>query len=479
MGARRALLIWAAVLAATMALAGTAAAAVHVDRTYGHGGVAKVPGKKAPGQRPATAVAMAPDGSLILATNTTLRRLDPAGRPDPGFGTEGTVTPPALEGGTFQMRGAAVDGQGRIVVVGTSTPAQPPGKALPFHLNWAIEEPHEAAHSDARILRYLPNGQLDPSFGQGGIVETDFGLPTPEYEGVKIASAPAVEATGVAVDGQGRIVVTGGAAEGITSDCFHDDYFPTISYAALVGRLTESGAPDPSFAAGGVFGGHSKADNPLGMEDATEPVVTTGGGIVFGRGDGHCARGAGSLGYVRLTPAGKVRDSGEQDKLGGRVFDTSAAPDGSLYLLLAPKKIHRGDPDVIEKLRPDGTPDASFGKSGKVVLKLHGESYADQARVAPDGEVLISATKVPPHGHESEEHWWSRFSPMLVGLTPSGARDPRVGPHGIAIKHIPHWWENGSLFLDAKGRPTITIGYRPSHPKAPLGLAAVRFAFEG
>jgi uncharacterized delta-60 repeat protein len=479
MGARRALLIWAAALAATMALAGSAAAAVHLDRTYGHGGIAKVPGKKVPGQRPGAALAMQPDGSLILATNSTLRRLDPAGHIDSGFGEDGTVTPPALDEGTFQIRGAAVDGQGRIVVVGTSTPAQPPGKTLPFHLNWAIEEPHEAAHTDARVMRYLPNGQLDPSFGQGGIVETDFGLPTPEYEGVKIASAPAVEATGVAVDGQGRIVITGGAADGITSDCFHDDYFPTISYAALVGRLTESGALDQSFAAGGVFGGHTKFDNPLGMEDATEPVITAGDGIVFGRGYGHCARGAGSLGFVRLTPEGKVRGSGEQDKLGGRVFDAAAAPDGSLFLLLAPKKADRGDPDLLEKLRPDGTPDPSFGKGGKVVLKLPGESYADQVRVAADGELLISATKVPPYHHEREELWWSKFSPMLVGLTPSGARDPRVGPHGIAVKHIPHWWENGGLFLDAKGRPTITIGYRPSHPKAPLGLAAIRFAFEG
>jgi uncharacterized delta-60 repeat protein len=476
MGARRLPLIWLVVIAATMALAGGAGAAVHVDRSYGHAGVAKLPGKK--GQRPEEAVAMQPDGSLILATNSTLRRLGPMGRLDRGFGQDGTVTPPAVEGGTFRLGGAAVDGRGRIVVAGTSTPAQPPGKTLPFHLNWTIEEPHEAAHTDARILRYLPNGHLDPSFGRGGIVETDFGLPTPEYEGVKIASAPAVEVTAVTVDRQGRIVVTGGAATSITSDCFHDDYFPTISYAALVGRLTESGALDSSFAGGGVFGGRTKLDNPLGMEDAVEPVVTAGDGLVFGRGAGHCARGAGSLGFVRLTPAGKVRDSGEQDELGGRVFDATAAPDGSLFLLLAPTKAHRGAPDALEKLRPDGTPDPSFGKGGKVLLRLPGESDAGQVRVAADGEILIDATKVPPYRHsESDERWWTRFSPMLVGLTADGARDPRVGPHGIVVKHIPGWSAGGGFWLDAKGRPTITIGYRSKG--GPLGLAALRFTFEG
>jgi len=455
---------------------GSAAAALHLDRAFGRHGVVKLPGEEG---RPAPeAVAMQPDGSLVLATRQILQRLDPSGRLDRGFGVDGTVTPPPAEGGKFAIEGAAVDGQGRIVVVGTSTPAQPPGKKLPFHLNWTIEEPSEAPHTDARILRYLPNGRLDPSFGQGGVVETDFGLPTPDFEGVKLASAPAVELTGVAIDGRGRIVVTGGAAAGITSQCFHDDYFATITYAALVGRMTDAGKLDGSFGAGGVFGGRYKVENPLDLEDAAGPVVTPGDGIVFGRGAGHCARGAGSLGFVQLTPAGKVRDSGEQDGLGGRVLDTAAASDGSLFLLMEPTKARRGAADVLEKLTPNGLPDPSFGKHGKVVLPLPGESYANQVRVAPDGDVLVAATKAPqPRRGENQEKWWSRFSPMLIGLTPDGARDPRVGPGGIFVKHVPGWWESGGLFLDAKGRPTITIGYRSNG--GPLGLAALRFAFEG
>jgi uncharacterized delta-60 repeat protein len=471
----RVLLILSAFLAVAIVGAGGASAAVHLDHSYGKNGVVKLPGKKVPGQTAREAVAIEPDGGLILATNRTLQRLDPAGRLDRGFGAAGTVTPPAVNGGKFAISGVAVDGQGRIVVVGTSTPPQPPGKELPFHLNWTIAQPYEAAHTDVRILRYLAHGRLDPSFGRHGIVETDFGLPTPEYEGVKLASAPAVEATGVAIDGAGRIVITGGAAERVVSDCFHDDYFPTISYASFIGRLSEAGTVDTSFGRGGVFGGRSTTENPLAMEDAAEPVITQGGGIVFGRGGGHCARGAGSLGYVWLTSAGTVRGSGEQDSLGGRVFGLAAAPDGSVFLLLGPTKGDREGPGAIVKLRPDGTPDPAFGRAGKVILRLPGQSYANQVRAAADGEVLIEGTKVPRYRHgEREAKWWSRFSIMLIGLTADGARDTTFGPHGIFVRHVPHWYENGGFWLDANGLPTVTVGYRRAG--GPTGLAAVRFA---
>jgi uncharacterized delta-60 repeat protein len=475
MGMRRVTMIVLSTVAVVMiAATGTAAAALQLDPSFGAGGLALVPGQRGPGHPVREALAIEPDGALILASDGTLQRLDPSGHLDPTFGAEGAVTPPAVAGGTFEIAGAAVDPQGRLVVVGTSTPPQPEPKIVS---NPKIYFLYEGRHRDARVMRYLPDGRLDPTFGQGGIVETDFGLPTPEYEGTKLSAGPIVETTGVAVDAAGRIIVTGGAAAGtVNGGCFHDDATTTLTDAAFVARLSESGAVDTSFGEAGVFGGRSASQNPLKAEEAGSPVVTPSDGVIFQRGGwGYCARAAGALGYVGLTSAGAVASAGAPDALGGRVSDATVAPDGSAVLLLEPLKTNREGPYAVEKLRADGRPDRSFGKAGKVTLRLPGESFATGVAVAADGEILVDAVKVPPQS-KHEERWRQReerFSVMLIGLTPNGARDPRIGPGGVLTEHVPHRYGNGRLWLDGEDRPTVTLGYRPK--AGPVGLAALRF----
>jgi uncharacterized delta-60 repeat protein len=453
---------------------GSAAAALRPDPSFGQGGLALVPGESAPDHPVREALAIEPDGALILASAGTLQRLDPSGRLDPTFGEDGTVTPPAPAGGTVEIVGAAVDPQGRIVVAGTATPPQPAPKMVSSPNIYFL---YEGEHRDARVMRYLPDGRLDPTFGQGGIVDTDFGLPTPEFEGTKLSAGPDVETTGVAVDGAGRIIVTGGAAAGtVNGGCIHDDATTTLTDAALVARLSETGAVDTSFGEAGVFGGRSASQNPLKLEEAGSPVVTPSDGVIFERGGwGRCARAAGALGYVGLTAAGAIASTGTPDALGGRVADAAVAPDGSVVVLLEPLKRNREGPYAVEKLGPDGRPDRSFGKAGKVTLRLPGESYGRQLVVATNGEILVEAVKVPPSRHHGER--WvrreERFSTMLIGLTPNGAFDPRIGPRGVLTTHVPHWYGNGGLWLDGQGRPTVTLSY---HPKAgPIGLAALRF----
>ncbi|MDX2229547.1 MAG: DUF4347 domain-containing protein [Leptolyngbyaceae cyanobacterium bins.349] len=100
-------------------------------------------------------------GGSATETGTTttrdfaLARFTPTGGIDTTFGQNGRVftdfnsEPSELELATD----AAIDANGRILVVGT-------GGQLDF-----------------AIARYLPNGQLDPSFGNGGKVLTDFTAP--------------------------------------------------------------------------------------------------------------------------------------------------------------------------------------------------------------------------------------------------------------------------------------------------------------
>jgi hypothetical protein len=290
-----------------------------------------------------------------------------------------------------------------------------------------------------------------------------------------------LEATGVAIDAAGRIVVSGGAGANLASGgCFHDDWFPSLTYAGFVARFTESGGLDASFAGGGVFGGRSQEQVPLAMEFTTEPVIASGGEIILQRGGGACLTTAGSLGYFRLTAAGTLRSARDRHELGGRVAGAGATADGSTVLLVGPEKGSEAPPWIVE-LRPDGSRVKSFGNAGKRTLPLPepGWSYVDRLRVAPDGEIFARGTIVPrPGKHENNAHWHARFSTALFGLTAKGKLDPRVGRKGFAaerfpLTHVPEWEEEG-LWVDASNRPTLTVAYR-GKKEAPNGLAIARF----
>ena len=106
------------------------------------------------------------------------RALLSAGSLDPTFGDGGLVTanfgyaPSGDEGRDV----IAVQADGKIVLAGSSD-------------GWS-------SGADFAVARYNPDGSLDTSFGTEGKVTTDFSLST-DY------------AYGVAIDGDGKIVVAG------------------------------------------------------------------------------------------------------------------------------------------------------------------------------------------------------------------------------------------------------------------------------
>jgi uncharacterized delta-60 repeat protein len=190
-----------------------------------------------------------PDNGLVIGSGRSLLRLTPGGRVDETFGQGGILTPPTPAGGSFQIEGLAVDSQGRLIVAGTSLlPKEDFSSSVPI----GAEDGPQAA----RVMRYLRDGTLDPSFGDGGIVETDLNLSAPrDKTGQQILSKPWVEVSGVAVDSNDRVLLTGGASAGVEFGCSHDWNFNILTYAAFVARLTEAGVLDAAFAGDGVLGG--------------------------------------------------------------------------------------------------------------------------------------------------------------------------------------------------------------------------------
>lgn len=150
----------------------------------------------AAGNDEAQAVTLDSSGRTVVAgfinngadNDAFLLRLTPAGAPDASFGTSGIATFAALAGGTAGEDAFAalkIDAQGRIVAAGWSLGAGANGM-------------------DMALVRVTASGALDTSFAGDGIVTShgaaggtgdDFG-------------------TALAIDNQGRIVVTGYSVNG-------------------------------------------------------------------------------------------------------------------------------------------------------------------------------------------------------------------------------------------------------------------------
>jgi len=161
------------------------------------------------------------DADLALSEYTVL------GRVDRDFGSRGTVaTHIGMADFAFD---AALQPDGRVVVAGTTGTWPLPNLFL--------------------VLRYLPNGSLDPSFGEGGVVTTDFG-------------GEDAKAYAVAIQADGKIVAAGEADESIA-----------------VARYLPDGTLDAGFGNGGLV---RTAVPPAASAEALELVIQPDGKIIAG-----------------------------------------------------------------------------------------------------------------------------------------------------------------------------------------------------
>jgi len=450
----------------------------YLDPTFGEAGRTALPPQVIEGS---VIPVLMRDDSLIISTGRSLERLAPDGQLDESFGQSGTLTPPAPPDGNFEIDGLAVDSQGRLIVAGTS---QLPKEDIPPSVaigNGTVESPQAA-----RVMRYLPSGALDPSFGNAGVVETDLTLPAPHDEaGKQILSRPWVEVSGVAIDSQDRVVLTGGASAGVEFGCAHDWFFNTLTYAAFVARFTEAGKLDPGFGGDGVFGGLSVAGNPLHAEVSVEPGIGPGGEVIYASGRGHCPRTEGSDGLAQLSAGGEPSLSFGAGGAVRRWVGTAAVePSGTIVTLryVSPwyfvKEPARA---LVTRLKPNGKPDRSFGRGGRTVLTTPGGAGSLLGAMATDarGRLLLGGTMTStktfrgPSGHSKKRH---RRSFVLVRLGVHGRLDRAFGPRGrVATRFGPLGVTESSLLLDSQGRAVMVGTYGPWNNR---GLAVARYVVD-
>jgi uncharacterized delta-60 repeat protein len=323
-----------------------------LDRTFGTGG--RVTTDFGGGEQ-ATALVVQADGKLVAAglTHTdagedfALARYRRDGTLDPNFGVGGKVTTD-FAGGADAALALVVQADGKLVAAGLMNDG--------------------TADADFALARYRPNGTLDPSFGTGGRVVTDLGA----YD---VAHALVVQ--------DGRLV-----AAGLT---FTGD-FATGNFA--LARYRQDGTLDPSFGSGGKV----TTDFAGSFDEARALVVQDGklvaGGTAFTGTTSDFAlaryRQDGTLDPTFGT-GGKVTTDVSRGAFGGDdLISALAVQDGKL---VAAGFAFPGTFDfALARYRQGGALDATFGTGGTVTTDFaRGEDRAE-ALVVQDGKLVAAGS---------------------------------------------------------------------------------------
>lgn len=336
----------------------------------------------------ATSVVLQPDGKLVAAgflsngpssSHFVLVRYGTEGLLDPSFGTGGVVTT------TFP---------GSDSSIALAVALQPDGKLL------AAGAVTSGALSDFGLARYDADGALDPSFGSGGLVTTDF-------------ASGSDQARHLVVQSDGRIVAAGFAR---TGTAFGPGDFALARYAA-------DGTLDASFGTGGrvttSFGGDAAAFALVLQPDGK--LVAAGEAVddfALARYDanGGLDPGFGSGGTVTTAFPGATPGSTAEALV--------LQPDGKLVAAgLKGLGIDLGADFALARYDGGGTLDGTFGSGGLVTTDFAG-SYDEASGLVlqPDGKLVAAGRAFIATGSEFAS---ARYAA-------DGTLDPSFGVGGIA-----------------------------------------------
>jgi uncharacterized delta-60 repeat protein len=326
-----------------------------------------------PGCAAANSLALQPDGKIVVVgvqgcnarhEKFALARYLQNGHIDTSFSGDGKVTSSFKAGDCDVASGAAVQADGRIVVVGQA------GCATPWA--WAV-------------ARYLPNGHIDSSFSGDGKIRTDFS-PTLDI------------ARGVLVQPDARIVVVG------QSGMVEND-----NGRFALARYMPDGALDRSFSGDGKV--QTRFDDPCSQAEGFAAALQSDGRIVaagdvgcglpeFGllryMSNGHLDTSFGVNGKVHTKPSDKTG----QDCVGqaeGR--DLAIQSDGRI-VVVGSAGCSAQIAWAVYRYNVDGTLDSSFADGGRLNSFVYGCSdcygEAESVTVQPDGKIV--AMGMPGNG---------------------------------------------------------------------------------
>jgi uncharacterized delta-60 repeat protein len=232
-----------------------------LDPTFDGDGVVHVPGSFADIE----SAALQPDGKVVVAAtsqtgsfltrNFALVRLLPNGALDPSFDGDGIVI--SDFGGMESGYSVIVQGDGRLVLAGSR------GTELPNEIR------------DVAAARYLPDGSLDTSFGNGGLALVDAAPSETAYQLIQLPN--------------GNLLIAGATYRGVPLDF-------------LLVRLLPDGSLDTTFGTGGFL----ITDFNTGSPDECVAIGLAGPDLVLAAGStgfpGFPPEDFGLARYIASTP---------------------------------------------------------------------------------------------------------------------------------------------------------------------------------
>jgi uncharacterized delta-60 repeat protein len=291
-----------------------------LDRTFGEDGIATVDVEDATGED----VAIQPDGRIVVVGTVfgtswfAVARLDRLGALDDTFHGDGIAT---------------VD-VGAELALTSALALQPDGKIVVAGASWT-----EEGFDGIAVVRFLAGGQVDGSFGTGGIATAEFTAGT---------DGGGDWAGGVAIQRNGRIVVAGDAGGPA-------EY--TSSFG--VARFLADGSLDPSFRGDGTartnFTRWDDSASDVAIQADGKIVAAGVAGFAWGslatfalvryRADGTLDPSFGDGGKLR-TRIGGVQPGQEMDIVGSWASAVALQSDGRIVVV--------GDVDRVAAGRIDG-----------------------------------------------------------------------------------------------------------------------------
>ena len=381
-----------------------------LDPTFGIGG--RVPPNDASKIFEAFGLAIQPDRRILVAgTERDFPNVIP-------LGLKNLVLTRYLPDGSFDL----TFGTGGRVITGLSAAChslgddlalQPDGKiVVTAHLTGCGSE------TGAYVLRYLPDGSLDPAFDEDGRLPILSPL-----TGFRTTSCR------VAAQSDGKLVLSCGEW------MWEEDFWKVIL------RLNSNGSLDPTF--GGGIGGPGRAY--LGANDSSpfDIAIQTDGKIVAAT-EINLTIGQ-SVALTRLNTDGRVDASfGNSGSVfthgGGFDLDVQALaiqPDNKVVIAGRYQSAPSTTGGHVIRYQPNGLLDTSFGSSG-IVLNSPGSACYSSLAIQSNGRILAAT---------DSEYRVTRF----LG---SGVPDPAFGAGGQVLISFPDPWGG---FNDSGGISDVAI----------------------
>jgi uncharacterized delta-60 repeat protein len=376
----------------------------------------------------ATAMAFTSDGKIVVAGYTQnddyflVVRYTMAGALDGTFGTGGYLRVRSEAGNSARGYGLALQGDGKIVVAGWNWPG----------------------NKDFCVMRFNTDGSFDTGFGTGGKVTTQVG---PGND----------EARNVAIQSDGKIVVTGFSSNGTNND------FAVVRYTA-------TGALDASFGTGGIATTNINGDDlpeDIAINNTDGTITIAGTSNVSANGDftvvrytsGGLLDGTFGTGGITTTDIG----SGTEDQAHSLAVQT----DGKLIVAGTTKPSANSDV-VVLRLTTAGVLDGTFGTGGKAIENYVGFNSDDDCRsvaLQSDGKIVVGGSVDAFPNSNTRPYGF-----MLMRFTSAGTLDATFDGDGKAAANIAVTDNDVASVVALNGNRIYLAGYSGGPPD--LGLAA-------